>query len=84
MERAFRLGSTAGLMPLSRSMAWVEIHLLDGGIDLIRESVAFAGHPRGWLAHVRARQLLIGLFAGVVALGAITIVLAGRLIGKAG
>jgi hypothetical protein len=33
---------------------------------------------------VRARQLVIGLFAGVVALGAITIVLAGRIIGKGG
>jgi len=33
--------------------------------------------PRGWLAQVRNRQLLIGLFAGVVALGAVSIVLAG-------
>jgi len=33
---------------------------------------------------VRARQLVIGLFAGVVALGVVTIILAGRIIGNAG
>ena len=77
IERAYRLGSTAVLMPASRVMGWVETHVVDGASDLITESVAFAGHPRGWLAQVRARQLLIGLFAGVVALGAVTIVFAG-------
>jgi len=77
IERAYRLGSTAVLMPASRVMGWVETHVVDGASDLITESVAFAGHPRGWLAQVRPRQLLIGLFAGVVALGAVTIVFAG-------
>jgi len=77
IERAYRLGSTVVLMPASRVMGWVETHVVDGASDLITDSVAFAGHPRGWLAQVRARQLLIGLFAGVVALGAVTIVFAG-------
>jgi hypothetical protein len=72
------------LLPVSRATEWVETHLVDAALDLIADSVAFAGQPRGWLAQVRVRQLLIGLFAGVVALGAITIVLAGRIIGKAG
>jgi hypothetical protein len=84
VERAYRLGAVAVMLPLSRAAAWVDAHVVDGALDLISDSVAFAGQPRQWLAQVRARQLVIGLFAGVVALGAISIVLAGRLIGKAG
>jgi NADH-quinone oxidoreductase subunit L len=82
IDRAYRLAGIAVLTPISRTMRWVETRVVDGALDLIADSVAFAGQPRGWLAQVRARQLLIGLFAGVVALGAITIVLAGRVIGK--
>src|SRR5438270_6491732 len=77
IERAYRLGAVAVLLPASRAMGWVETHVVDGAMDLIAESAAFAGGPRNWLAQVRTRQLLIGLFAGVVALGAVSIVLAG-------
>src|SRR2546428_1557668 len=77
IDRAYRFGAVAILVPASRVMRWVEIHVVDGAMDLIAESVAFAGQPRAWLAQVRARQLLIGLFAGVIALGALSIVLAG-------
>ena len=84
IERASRLAGVAVVLPLSRAGAWVEAHIVDGALDLISDSVAFAGQPRQWLAQVRARQLAIGLFAGVVALGAVTIAVAGRLIGKAG
>ena len=84
VERAYRLGSTAALLPISHALGWVERRVIEGAMDLITESVAYAGKPRGWLAQLRARQLLIGLFAGVVALTAITIVLAGRIIGQAG
>jgi NADH-quinone oxidoreductase subunit L len=84
IDRAYRLGAVAVMLPLSRAAAWVEAHVVDGALDLISDSVAFAGRPRQWLAQVRARQLVIGLFAGVVALGAVTIVLAGRIIGKGG
>jgi NADH-quinone oxidoreductase subunit L len=84
IDRAYRLGAIAVMLPLSRAAAWVEAHIVDGALDLISDSVAFAGRPRQWFAQVRARQLVIGLFAGVVALGAITIVLAGRIIGKGG
>jgi len=83
IERAYRLAALALLMPASRAMGWVESHVVDGATDLIAESAAFAGEPRSWLAQVRIRQLLIGLFAGIVALGAVSILLAGRLIGKA-
>jgi NADH-quinone oxidoreductase subunit L len=83
VDRAYRLGTVAVLLPASRVLLWVETRVVDGAMDLIAESAAFAGHHRAWLAQVRARQLVIGLFAAVVALGAITIVLAGRLIGKA-
>ena len=77
IDRAYRFGAVAVLIPASRVMGWVEIHVVDGALDLIADSVALAGQPRAWLAQVRARQLLIGLFAGVVALGAVSIVLAG-------
>src|SRR5437870_4150037 len=77
IERAYRLGAVAVLLPASRAMGWVETHVADRAMDLIAESAAFAGGPRNWLAQVRIRQLLIGLFAGVVALGAVSIVLAG-------
>jgi len=77
IERAYGLGAVALLLPASRAMGWVETHVVDGALDLIVESAAFAGGPRNWLAQVRSRQLLIGLFAGVVALGAVSIVLAG-------
>jgi NADH-quinone oxidoreductase subunit L len=77
IERAYRLGGDSGLIPLSRTAGWVERRIVDEGADLIVDSVAYAGQPRNWLAQVRARQLLIGLFASVVALGAVSIVLAG-------
>src|SRR5207244_6729814 len=81
IERAYRLGAVT--VPASRAMGWVETHVVGGAMDLIAESAAFAGGPRNWLAQVRIRQLLIGLFAGIVALGVVSILLAGRLIGKA-
>lgn len=84
IERAYRLGGAAVMLPLSRAAGWVEAQIVDGALDLISDSVAFAGQTRQWLAQVRARQLAIGLFACVVALGAVTIALAGRLIGKSG
>src|SRR5438876_1713337 len=83
IERAYRLGAVAVLLPASRAMGWIETHVVDRAMDLIAESAAFAGEPRNWLAQVRIRQLLIGLFAGIVALGVVSILLAGRLIGKA-
>jgi NADH:ubiquinone oxidoreductase subunit 5 (subunit L)/multisubunit Na+/H+ antiporter MnhA subunit len=77
IDRAYRLGGEFVLIPVSRTAEWVDRRVIDGAIDLITDSVAFAGHPRNWLAQVRVRQLLIGLFASVVALGAVSIVLAG-------
>jgi NADH-quinone oxidoreductase subunit L len=77
IDRAYRFGADVVLIRASRVAGWVERRVLDEGQDLIADSVAFAGHPRNWLAQVRARQLLIGLFASVVALGAVSIVLAG-------
>ena len=84
IDRAYQLGATAILLPAGRVAGWLETRIVDGGLDLVADSVAFAGEPRSWLAQIRARRLLIGLFAGVAALGLVTIVLAGRVIGKAG
>jgi len=84
IDRAYRLGGAAVLLPLSRATGWVETRIVDSGLDLIADSVAFAGQPRRWLGDLRVRQLLIGLFAAVIALGVVTIVLAGRIMGKAG
>jgi hypothetical protein len=82
IDWAYRLGAVAVVLFVSRAAGWVEAHVIDGALDLIADSVAFAGQPRQWLAQVRSRQLVMGLLAGVVALGAVTIVLAGRIIGK--
>ena len=84
IDRAYRLGAVAVLLPLSRSAEWVETRVIDAALDLISDSVAFAGQPRRWPAEVRIGQLVIGLFAGLVVLGTLAIVLAGGIIGKAG
>jgi hypothetical protein len=84
VDRAYRQAASGVLMPASRGSVWVETRVVDGALDLVSDSVAYAGQPRRWLGDVRWRQLVIGLFAGVVALAVVTIVLAGRLIGKTG
>jgi NADH-quinone oxidoreductase subunit L len=82
IDQAYRFGAAGLLIPVSRAAGWLETRVIDSTLDLISDSVAFAGKPRSWLAQVRARQLVIGLFAGVVILGVVGIVLAGRIIGK--
>ena len=84
IDWAYRQGGAGVLLPVSRAAEWIDLRIVDGALDLITDSVALAGHPRRWLAGARARQLVIGLFAGVVALGVASIVLAGRIIGRAG
>jgi len=84
IDRAYRLAAVGVLLPASRASSWVETRIVDGAFELVSDSIAFAGQPRRWLGDLRMRQLLIGLFAGVVALAVVTIVLAGRVIGKTG
>jgi hypothetical protein len=84
VDRAYQLAAVGILLPLSRAASWVETRIVDGALDLIGDSIAFAGQPRRWLAEVRIRPLLIGFFAGVVALSTLAIVLAGGIIGKTG
>src|SRR5947207_4793070 len=83
VERAYQFGAAHVLLPASRAAGWIEGRV-DATIDLVADSVAFAGRPRRWLSDVRTRQVLIGLFAAVVALATISIMLAGRAIGKIG
>jgi NADH-quinone oxidoreductase subunit L len=84
VDRAYQLAAVGILLPLSRAASWVETRIVDGALDLIGDSIAFAGQPRRWLAEVRIRPLLIGFFAGVVALSTLAIILAGGIIGKTG
>jgi NADH-quinone oxidoreductase subunit L len=84
VDRAYRLAAVGVVLPLSRAASWVETRVVDGAMDLVGDSIAFAGQPRRWLAEARIRPLLIGFFAGVVALGTLAIVLAGGIIGKIG
>ncbi len=58
--------------------------MVDSALDLVGDSLEFAGQPRRWLAEVRVRPLLVGFFAGVVALGTLAVVLASGIIGKTG
>jgi NADH-quinone oxidoreductase subunit L len=84
VDRAYRLAAVGIMLPVSRAASWVETRVVDGALDLVSDSIEFAGQPRRWLGEFRMRPLLIGFFAGVVALGAIAIVLAGGIIGKTG
>jgi NADH-quinone oxidoreductase subunit L len=84
VDRVYQLAAVGILLPVSRAASWVETRIVDGALNLIGDSIAFAGQPRRWLAEVRIRPLLIGFFAGVVALSTLAIVLAGGIIGKAG
>jgi hypothetical protein len=84
VDRAYRLAAVGIVLPASRAASWVETRIVDGALDLVGDSIEFAGQPRRWLAEVRIRPLLIGFFAGVVALGTLAVVLAGGIIGKSG
>jgi hypothetical protein len=84
VDRVYQLAAVGILLPVSRAASWVETRIVDGALNLIGDSIAFAGQPRRWLAEVRIRPLLIGFFAGVVALSTLAIVLAGGIIGKTG
>jgi NADH-quinone oxidoreductase subunit L len=84
VDRAYQLAAVGIVLPVSRAASWVETRIIDGALDLVGDSIEFVGQPRRWLAEFRIRPLLIGFFAGVIALGAIAIVLAGEIIGKTG
>ena len=84
VDRAYRLAAVGVVLPLSHAASWVETRVVDGAIDLIGDSLAFAGQPRRWLAEARIRPLLIGFFAGIVVLGALAVVLADGVIGRIG
>jgi NADH-quinone oxidoreductase subunit L len=84
VDRAYRLAAVGVVLPVSRAAAWVDTRVIDGTLDLVGDSFEFVGQPRRWLAEFRIRPLLIGFFAGLIALGALAIVLAGGVIGKTG
>jgi NADH-quinone oxidoreductase subunit L len=84
IDRAYRLAAVGVVLPVSRAASWVDTHIVDGALDLIGDSMEFAGQPRRWLGEFRIRPMLIGFFAGVVVLGTLAIVLAGGIIGKTG
>jgi NADH-quinone oxidoreductase subunit L len=83
-ERAYRLAAVGLVLPASRAASWVDTRVVDGALDLVGDSIEFAGQPRRWLGEFRIRPLLIGYFAGVVVLGTLAVVLAGGIIGKTG
>lgn len=84
IDRAYGLATSRGLVALSRGLGWVDARVVDGGLDLVADSFAFAGQPRRRLPDLRLRQLAIGIVAGVVVLALIGIALAGRLTGTTG
>jgi NADH-quinone oxidoreductase subunit L len=84
IDRAYQLAAVGVVLPVSRAASWVETRVVDSALDLVSDSLEFAGQPRRWLAEVRVRPLLIGFFAGVVALGTLAVVLASGIIGKTG
>ena len=81
LDRGYGLAISRGLFALSRGLDWIDTRVVDGGLDLIADSLTFASQPRRWLPDLRVRQLAIGLVAGVLLLALIGIILGGRLTG---
>ena len=81
VEQAYGEGVRLGVLPLSRGLGWVDRRVVDGVLDLLADSLAFASRPRRWLGELHTRQLAIGVVAAVLALALVSIVLSGRLIG---
>ncbi|HET9848997.1 MAG TPA: NADH-quinone oxidoreductase subunit L [Candidatus Dormibacteraeota bacterium] len=81
VDQAYGQGVRLGVLPLSRGLGWVDRRVVDGALDLVADSLAFASRPRRWLGELHTRQLAIGVVAAVLALALVSIVLTGRLIG---
>ena len=81
IDRGYGEAARRGLLPLSWGVGWTDRRIVDGALDLVADSIAFAARPRRWLGEARARQLAIGIAAGVLALAVVSIVLSARGIG---
>lgn len=79
IDRVYGLATDPIALSLSRAAGWVDRRVIDGGLSLVADSVALAGHPRRWLSTARGQQLALGLFVGLIVLAVITIVAAGRI-----
>ena len=84
LDRGYALATSRGLMAVSRGLRWVDGRVVDGALELVNDSIAYAGQPRHWLADLRFRQLAIGVIAGVVVLALIGIVLSAKFLGITG
>jgi NADH-quinone oxidoreductase subunit L len=83
LEPASRLAAGWILVPVGRAATWLETHVVDAGIDLASDSVAYAVGPKRRLPDLRASQLLLAVIAGVAVVAA-GMVLAGRILGRSG
>src|SRR5438309_10106965 len=45
IDRAYRLAAVGIVLPVSRAAAWVETRVVDGGLDLVGDSIEFAAQP---------------------------------------
>jgi NADH-quinone oxidoreductase subunit L len=80
VDRAYGLAVSRGLLPLSRGLGFIDHRVIDSGIELVAESVAFGSTPGGRLPRLRPQHFALGLFVGLVGLAALTILFAGHLI----
>jgi NADH-quinone oxidoreductase subunit L len=81
IDQAYGRAGRWGLLPLSRGLAWTDRRIVDGALDLVGDSIAFAARPRHWLGELRPRRLAIGIAAGVLVVALLSFVLTGRVIG---
>ncbi|MEO6796996.1 MAG: proton-conducting transporter membrane subunit [Candidatus Dormibacter sp.] len=80
LDRAYQVGVDRGLLPASRALGWVDRRVIDGGTDLLRDSIVFASSPRGRLPRLRPQQFALGLFVGLLGLAAVIILVGAHLI----
>ncbi len=80
LDRGYQFAVDRGVLPLSGAFAWTDRRVIDQGVDLVGDSITFASTPRRRLPRLRAQHFALGLFTGLVALAAVTILIGAHLI----
>ena len=80
IDQGTRLAAARGLLAVGGTFRWAERRIVDGALDIIRDSLAFATSPRRVLPELSARQLAITAVAGVVLIALFGLVLGSRLV----
>ncbi|MDQ6883091.1 MAG: hypothetical protein M3077_02465 [Candidatus Dormibacteraeota bacterium] len=80
VDRTYGFAVDRGVLPLSDAVAWADRHVIEEGVDVISDSITYASTPRRRLPRLRTQQFALGLFTGLLALAAVTILIGAHLI----